>query len=76
MYVTGECCVLPFPAIFALWNSRIYVHTLNYGDVISNIEASVDEHFYIWSVLGIPYIDPNNCHIRFQKGFNNMRLGY
>jgi len=65
IYVTDKCCVLPFLAIFALWNSGIYVCILNHGDVISNIEASVDEHFCIWSVLGIPYIDLNDCHIRF-----------
>jgi len=37
-----ECRMSPFPAIFALRNARVHVGTSHYGDVATNIKASVN----------------------------------
>ena len=39
---TREHRVTPFPTIFTLWNTRVYVGTSNGHDILSNIEAFVD----------------------------------
>ena len=66
--------VSPLPAILALENSRIHIHTSNCGDVIAHIEAPVNEKFSIFSTLNIPDVDPNNGHIRLRRDFNNSRF--
>ena len=41
--LTQESGVTPFPAIFALGNSRIHICSSNYSDVIAHIETPVDK---------------------------------
>jgi len=40
---TRESGVTPFPAIFALGNSRVHVGSSDCSDVIAHVEASVDK---------------------------------
>jgi len=47
-------CMSPLLAILALRDTRIHIGTPNGSDVLSNIEASVDEIFSLTSTLGIP----------------------
>jgi len=56
--IAGQSCVFPLPAILALRNTRIHIGTLNGSDVLSNIEASVDETFSLTSTLDIPDVKP------------------
>ena len=37
-----------------------------------SIETIVDEGLGRHTTLEIPYINPYNCHIRFQRDFDNM----
>ena len=55
----------PFPAILALRDTWIHVGSLNGCDIPSNIEAPVDKHFGLTTALDIPYVYPDNRHIRF-----------
>ena len=69
-------CVSPFPAILALRNSRVHVHTTNSGDVIAYVEAPVDEKFSIFTTLDIPDVNPNDGHIGLGRDFNNSWFGH
>jgi len=35
--------VAPFPTVFTLWNIRVHVGIINGSNILSNIEASVDD---------------------------------
>jgi len=35
--------VAPFPTVFTLWNIRVHVGITNGSNILSNIEASVDD---------------------------------
>jgi len=43
--------------------------------VTSNIKVSVNEVFYFGTTLKVPDIDPNHCHIGFERCFYNLRMG-
>ena len=64
----------PLPAVLALGNSRIHVCASNSRNVVTYIEASIDEHFSIFTTLDIPYVDPDYGHVRFGRDFNNSRF--
>ena len=72
---TGEGGVTPFPAIFALEDSRIHICSSNRCDIIAHIEVPVDKKFSILTTLYIPNIYPNNSHIRFWWDLDNLWLG-
>jgi len=65
----------PFPAIFALGNTRVHVRSPDSCDVVTNVEAPVDKHFSALSTLYIPYINPDNGHVRFWRDFDNSWSG-
>jgi len=67
--------VTPFPAIFALGDSRIHICSSNCSDIVAYIKAPVDEKFSVLATLNIPYIDPNNGHVRFWQNLDNSRFG-
>ena len=50
---TQKCCM---SLVFALRNARVYVGSLNGRDVVANIKAPIDKHFYIIAALDIPDI--------------------
>ena len=55
--------MFPFPVIFVLGDTWIYVSTSDSGDIATNIKVSVNEAFCFTSALNIPNIDPNDGHI-------------
>jgi len=63
LYSAQEGGVSPFPAILTLGDPWVHVCSPDSSDVLSYIEASIDEHLGIGPTLGIPYIDPNNRHV-------------
>lgn len=74
IYTTCESSMSPFPAVLVLGDARIYVYTSDSCNVASNAEASVDEILYFGTTLKIPNVNSNNSHIRFRRGFNNLRI--
>ena len=65
----------PLPAVLALGISRIHVCASNSRNVVTYIEASIDEHFSVFTTLYIPYVDPDYGHVRFGRDFNNSWFG-
>ena len=65
----------PFLAVFALGNFWVHVCSLDGSDVLSYVEAPVDEHLGIGPTLDVPYIDPYNRHVRFGRDLDNSRFG-
>ena len=55
-----------FSTIFALWDIGIHVSTMYSCNMISNIEEPIDEIFSFEPTLSIPYVNLDNCHIRFR----------
>jgi len=72
---TRECGMSPFPAIFALGDSRIHVRSSNHSDMVAHIEAPVNEKFGVLPTLHIPNIYPNDGHIRFWRDFDDPWFG-
>jgi len=56
----------PFPAVLALRDPRVHVYSPDGNDVLSYIEALINEHFGIAPTLNIPYVDPHNEHVGFE----------
>jgi len=61
--MTNSHSVSPFPAVFTLQDTWVYICTMYCSDETSHIKASVDDRFGFGTVLSIPNIDPNNGHI-------------
>ena len=72
--MTGHSCIAPSPAILALRDIWIHISSLNGGNVLSNIEASVDETFSLASTLDIPNVNPYKQHIEFGQYFDYTRF--
>jgi len=70
LYSAREGGVTPFPAVFALGNSRIHVCSSNSSNIVANIEASVNKHFSIVTTLNIPYIYLDNGHVGLRRNFD------
>jgi len=58
-------------AIFVLEDARVYICSIDGGNISSNIEISVDKHFCIFTALKIPNIYLDNCHVGFGRGLDN-----
>jgi len=56
--------VSPFLAILALGDPWVHVCFPDSSDILSYIEAPIDEHLGVGPTLGIPYINPYNGHVR------------
>ena len=69
---TYSCQVTLLPAIFVLGDARVYVGTSHCSDNVSDIESSVDDSFGIATILVVPNIDLDNCHVRLGRNFNNV----
>ena len=72
--VTREGRMTPLPAVLALGNSQIHICASNCCNVVTYIEASIDEHFSIFTALDIPDVDPNYGHVQFRRDFDNSRF--
>jgi len=66
--------VAPPPAVLALRNIWVHIHTSNDSNKTTNVEAAIDDVLYQRTTLGIPDINPNYSHIGFGKSFDNSRL--
>ena len=78
MRLTAECHVTPFPTVLALWNTQVHIGTMNGHDESSNIETAVDNVLSCRTnvlscrtILRVPDIHPNHCHVGFGGSFNN-----
>ena len=63
------------PAIFALGDTWVHVCSSDCSDVVTYVEASVDEKFCVLTALHIPNVDPDYGHIRLGRDFDDSRLG-
>jgi len=72
--VAYTSCMSPFPAVFTLWNIRVYICSINSGNWTSNIESPVNNFFGFRAVLHILYVNPNDRHIWFQRDLDDSRL--
>jgi len=57
--------MFPFPAVLALRDPRVHVHSLDGNNVLSYVEASINEHFGIAPTLNVPYVNSHNGHVGF-----------
>jgi len=55
----------PSPIVLVLEDFRVHVGSINGHDVVAHIKAPVNEYLSVTSTLHIPYINPDNHHIRF-----------
>ena len=71
---TWEGRMSPLPAVLALGNSQIHVCASNCRNVVTYIEASIDEHFSIFTTLDIPDVNSDYGHVQFGRDFDNSRF--
>jgi len=58
--------VTPFPALFALRNTWIHVGAPYGSDDIPHVELSVNDFFSVITILSVPNINPDNCHVQLR----------
>ena len=63
-----------FPAVLALWNAWVHISILNSSDKLTYIEVTVNDVLSQRTILGIPDVHPNHCHIRFRGHFNDTSV--
>ena len=68
---TNSYSMSPFPVVFTLQNTWVYICTMYHSNETSHIEVSVDDRFGFGTILSVPNINPNNGHIWFQRNFDN-----
>jgi len=73
--MTYSCHVTPLLAVLALWYSWIHVCTMNCYNVTTDIELMVNNFLGIWSILGIPNVDPYDGHVRLGRYLDYMWFG-
>ena len=64
--VTTKCRMSLFLTVLVLWNVGICIHTINSGDISSNIELLVDNVLSSWSTLQVPDVNLNYYYIQFE----------
>jgi len=62
-----------FPAIFALRDTQVHVCAIDCTNVTFYIKVPINEIFSFKATLSIPYINPDNSHIRFGRCFVYLR---
>ena len=72
MYMTYKNCVLLFPTILVLRNSRIHVCSSDHHNVAFYVKTSVSKVFNLSVTLKVPYVNLDNYHIRFWISFENV----
>ena len=58
-------------AILALRDTRVHVSSTDSSYVLVYVEASVDQILSFGTILGVPYVNPNDSHVRFRECFDN-----
>ena len=74
MRAIAECQIVPFPTVFTLWNTQVYISTVNSSDISANIESLIDDVLSLRTTLGIPDIYPNHYHVQFGRHLDNTWL--
>ena len=72
LYIASESSVAPFPAVFTLGYTGIYVCISNDSDEVAYIEVSVNKTFCFTTTLNIPNVYPNNCYIWLRWYFDYL----
>ena len=57
--------------VLALRNTRIHVGTSHHCNDTSYIETSVNNFLCIVTILGIPYVNPDNSYVQFKGDLDN-----
>ena len=63
---THTSYMVPFPAVFTLWHSRVHICTTNCSDKAAYVKPSVNETLGFDTTLHVPYIDPYNKHVQLR----------
>ena len=63
MYVAYKYDISSPPAIFVLGNAWVHVYTTDHSNMASNVKISINQHLCVCTVLEVPNIHPNDCHI-------------
>jgi len=53
-----------------LGNARIHVRSPDGCDVVANVEAPVNKQFSVMTTLYVPYIYPDDGHVRLWRDFD------
>ena len=75
MCVVYKSSMTLLPVVLALWNTRVYISSSNYSNIMAYVEEPVNETFYFCIILEISNVNPNHGYIRFGKNFNHFRVG-
>ena len=65
LYSAQESGVFPFSAVLALGDFWVHVRSPNGSNVLSHVEAPVDEHLGISPALNVLYVDPYYGYVGF-----------
>jgi len=69
--IANPCQMTSLPTILALRNTRIHVGAPHHRNDTSYIEAPVNNFLSIVTILDIPYINPDDSHVRFRGDLDN-----
>ena len=61
-----EHCMFLLPTILTLENSKIHICISDSYNIAPDIKRPVDKIFNIKPTLSIPYINPDDSHIKFR----------
>jgi len=61
----------PLSTILALRDTRIHVGTSHHCNDTSYIEMPVNDFLSIVTILGIPYVNPDDSHVQFRGDLDN-----
>ena len=63
IYLACEYSIFLFSAVFALRDTWIYVSSSDSGNILTNVETSVYEHFCFYTVLKILNVNLYDSHV-------------
>ena len=64
--------MIPLPVVFTLWYVWVHIGSANCSNKTPNVEMSVNNLLDILSTLGIPDVDLDDGHIRFQRDLDDV----
>ena len=74
--MTCEGSVPPLLAVLVLQNTRVHVSATDSSNITTDIEVSADKCLSSCTTLRVPYIYPENHHVRLRGNLNNTNFGY
>ena len=69
--IANPCYMTPLSTILALRDTRIHVGTSHHCNDTSYIEMPVNDFLSIVTILGIPYVNPDDSHVQFRGDLDN-----